>query len=132
MGHRLSFHTGKCRNLHGHSYKMMLEMEGIVDQRGMVLDYFDVNSIISPIIDRLDHSFLVYREDKQLIDALSAAGSAMVIVDFEATAENICHYFLSEISKALPSNIQRIKIRVSETDDTYAEEEMGLGSNTQL
>ena len=31
MGHRLPEHFGKCKNIHGHSYKMMVELEGDLD-----------------------------------------------------------------------------------------------------
>ena len=56
MGHRLKFHKGKCINLHGHSYKMMVEFTGDVDENGMVLDYYDVKEIISPLVDIFNKS----------------------------------------------------------------------------
>jgi len=42
MAHRLPFHDGGCRNVHGHSYSMTIELVGEPDRNGMVLDYFDM------------------------------------------------------------------------------------------
>jgi len=127
MGHRLTFHQGKCKNLHGHSYRCMIELSGKPDKNGMLLDYYDLKKIIDPIIEKLDHSFMVYEKDYELIDVLDKLNSNKVVVDFESTAENICTYLLNEIKKtSLPSNIEGIKVRVLETENTYAEEECVL------
>jgi len=127
MGHRLPFHDGKCKNLHGHSYKCMIELTGEPDKNGIVLDYYDIKKIIEPIIDELDHSFMVSSQDKELIDVLDKLGSRKVVVDFETTAENLCLYLLKKILHAkLPGNISSLKVRVFETENTYAEESYSL------
>lgn len=124
MGHRLSFHKGKCKNLHGHSYKCMIELTGDPDVNGMVLDYFDMKTIIEPIIDNFDHSFMVYENDFEVIEALEKLNSRKVVVDFETTAENICLYILKQIKASdLPANIKSVKVCVMETDNSYAEEQ---------
>lgn len=123
MGHRLPFHEGKCRNLHGHSYKCMVELSGLPDKNGMLLDYYDLKKIIDPIIEELDHSFMVNNSDKELIAILDQLKSNKVIVDFDSTAENICLYLLDKLkASTLPKNIEEIKVRVLETENTYAEE----------
>lgn len=127
MGHRLPFHEGKCKNLHGHSYKCMIELTGIPDSNGIVLDYYDVKKIVEPVFDEMDHSFMVWKGDKELIDALTKLNSRMVVVNFQTTAENICLYLLDKIkSSGLPSNVTALKVRVLETENTYAEEETAL------
>lgn len=128
MGHRLHCHKGKCYNLHGHSYKLQIEFEGSVDPAtGMVLDYFDVKDIVAPIVDRLDHTVAVWEKDSELIEKLKQLNSAHVILPFETTAENLVGYFLSEIKKAdLTNRIKKIKVRVCETENTYAEDEILL------
>lgn len=124
MGHRLPFHNGKCKNLHGHSYKCMVEFAGDPDSNGMVLDYYDVKKMIGPIIEQLDHSFMVSKDDREVIEILEKLNSQKVVVDFETTAENICLYLLEKIkSSGLPSNIRSVKVKVLETENTYAEEE---------
>ena len=127
MGHRLPFHEGKCKNLHGHSYKMRVEFEGKLDEHSMVMDYYDVKKIIQPIVDELDHAFMVKISDSDLIEALKKLNTKYVEVNFDTTAENISIYFLNKIKDSdLPSNITKIKVRVLETENTYAEEELSL------
>jgi 6-pyruvoyltetrahydropterin/6-carboxytetrahydropterin synthase len=123
MGHRLPEHFGLCKNIHGHSYKMIVEFEGELDKNQMVIDYYDVEKIINPVIEKLDHSFMVNIDDKIVIEFLEKMNSKKVVVGFNSTAEKICNYLLSEIKKCvLPSNISSVKVRVYETQFDYAEE----------
>ena len=123
MGHRLPEHFGKCKNIHGHSYRMIVHIDGKVSSGGMVMDYYDLKKIVDPLVERLDHAFLVYKEDKEIIEFLQKMNSKMVIVDFQSTVENICKYFLKEIRKTkLPSNINKLTVRIYETEDDYAED----------
>jgi 6-pyruvoyltetrahydropterin/6-carboxytetrahydropterin synthase len=123
MGHRLPEHFGSCKNIHGHSYKMIVEFEGDLDKNQMVIDYYDVEKILNPVIEELDHSFMVNINDKIVIEFLEKMNSKKVVVGFNSTAENICNYLLSEIKKcSLPSNISSVKVRVYETQFDYAEE----------
>ncbi|WDC84441.1 6-carboxytetrahydropterin synthase [Caloramator sp. mosi_1] len=39
--HMLSEHQGDCKNLHGHSYKMIVEVTGDI-KNGMVIDFKDL------------------------------------------------------------------------------------------
>lgn len=127
MGHRLPEHFDKCRNIHGHSYKMLIELEGDLMDNGMVMDYYDLKKIIKPLIENLDHAFLVYKEDKEIIEFLDKMKSKKVVVDFQSTVENICKFFLKEIGKIdFPANIQQVKVRIYETQDDYAEESMAI------
>ena len=127
MGHHLPEHFGQCKNIHGHSYKMLVEFEGELDKNGMVIDYYDVEKIVNPIIEKLDHAFLVNKDDKLTIEFLEKLNSKKVVVDFESTAENICTYFLNQIRDAdLPANVKAIMVRVSETDEDYAEDRIEL------
>jgi 6-pyruvoyltetrahydropterin/6-carboxytetrahydropterin synthase len=41
--------------MHGHSYTVEVEMEGILDPRGFVIDYAEIDLIMTPIIGQLDH-----------------------------------------------------------------------------
>ena len=128
MGHRLQCHKGKCFNLHGHSYKLQIEFEGEVDSTtGMVLDYFNVKDLVTPIVDKLDHTVIAWEKDSELIEMLKKLNSAHVIMPFETTAENLVGYFLKEFLNAdIPSGISKIKVRVCETENTYAEDEIEL------
>jgi 6-pyruvoyl-tetrahydropterin synthase len=55
MGHRLSQQPdSKCFHLHGHSWWIELEIEGEVDDKGMVINFADVKK---PWRDHLDSNF---------------------------------------------------------------------------
>lgn len=125
MGHRLPFHSGKCKNIHGHTYKMRVEIDGELDENGMVMDYYDVSEIISPLVDELDHGFMVKETDTEVLEFLNKIDSKKVVVPFETTAENITLYLLQKIKEQFSSDrIKRIKVRVYETEKTYAEDEI--------
>ena len=127
MGHRLPEHFGQCKNIHGHSYKMLVEFDGELNIDEMVIDYYDVEKIINPIIEKLDHAFMVNKNDKGVIEFLEKMNSKKVIVGFQSTAENICVYLINEIEKTtLPENVNEVKVRVYETSHDYAEESLKL------
>ena len=127
MAHRLPFHEGKCKNLHGHSYRMMVEFSGNLDENGMVLDYYDVKEIIQPLVDELDHAFMVKDDDTELIEFLEKMNSKHVVASFHSTTENMVYYFLNKIKySGLPKNITGIKVKIYETETTYAEDEIVL------
>lgn len=49
----------KCGRMHGHSYKVRVEVSGPVGHvSGWVIDYADVGSVVKPVIDALDHTVL--------------------------------------------------------------------------
>jgi 6-pyruvoyltetrahydropterin/6-carboxytetrahydropterin synthase len=57
--HRLPWHQGKCRNLHGHGYRLEVTVEGPVGHQGMVLDFADVAEVVErEVIARYDHAYL--------------------------------------------------------------------------
>ncbi|QQS36326.1 MAG: 6-carboxytetrahydropterin synthase [Ignavibacteriales bacterium] len=127
MGHRLPEHFGQCKNIHGHSYKMRIELEGEPDESGMVMDYYILEKIIQPVIEKLDHAFLVYREDKEVIAFLDNLNSKKVVVDFQSTVENLVSYFLAELSNSkFPENVKAVSVRVHETADDFAEDSIKL------
>lgn len=131
MGHRLPYHTAGCQNIHGHSYKLIVELEGEVNAHGMLMDYGDIKRIVKPLIDELDHSFLCYEGDVLMKELLKKADLKAVFVPFYATAENLCTYFMQHLTRELTrvphvsdrqrGTIRRIKVRVYEKESAYAE-----------
>lgn len=57
--HNLVNYHGKCENLHGHTYKLRIVIEGLPDNEGMIIDFVEVSKIVKDkIIAKLDHSYL--------------------------------------------------------------------------
>lgn len=48
----------KCRNKHGHSYRVLVVCRGEVDERGFVIDYAEISQAMRPILLDLDHQDL--------------------------------------------------------------------------
>jgi 6-pyruvoyltetrahydropterin/6-carboxytetrahydropterin synthase len=130
MGHRLPDHPGLCRNIHGHSYKMVVELEGEVLKNGMIIDFYDLGLIVKPIIEKLDHAFLVNRDDYKVYDFLKKNKMKMAAVDYSATVENICTDILGRIVKEIRSkkvrNISSISLKIYETPNSFAEQRTKL------
>jgi 6-pyruvoyltetrahydropterin/6-carboxytetrahydropterin synthase len=127
MGHRLPEHFGNCKNIHGHSYKMIVEFEGEMNKDEMIIDFYDIDRIIKPLIEKLDHAFMVNKNDRDVIEFLEKIKSKKFVVDFNSTVENICKYALEEIKKfEMPQNISSIGVRIYETNEDYAEEKLHL------
>ncbi|HZK77074.1 MAG TPA: 6-carboxytetrahydropterin synthase [Candidatus Kapabacteria bacterium] len=123
MAHRLPEHTGGCRNVHGHSYRMWVELAGEPDEHGMVLDYFKLKEIIDPLVAEIDHSFLCDRSDTLIVDFLNSSGLKAVYVDFPTTAEHIAKWFFERLSPLLATmkHLRELRVRIQETERTYAE-----------
>ena len=58
--HSLPHHPGKCRELHGHSYELVVTVEGPVDPTsGMVIDFSDLKRVVrEQVVQVLDHKFV--------------------------------------------------------------------------
>ncbi|MGH2574235.1 MAG: 6-pyruvoyl trahydropterin synthase family protein [Ignavibacteria bacterium] len=125
MGHRLPFHKGLCRNVHGHSYKMVVEITGEVNKKGMIIDFYDLGKIAKPIISKYDHAFLCWENDKPLKRFLIQNNMKRVIVNYHSTVENICSDFLkniySKIKKIKGNNLRQLSVKIFETPNSFAE-----------
>lgn len=48
-----------CRRMHGHSFKIILTLQGALDPKiGWVRDYHEIDSVMKPVLSRLDHRIL--------------------------------------------------------------------------
>lgn len=57
--HQLPWHEGKCRNLHGHSYRLEVTVAGPVGEQGIVVDFADIRRVVeAEVLDRYDHTYL--------------------------------------------------------------------------
>ncbi|MCL2039046.1 MAG: 6-carboxytetrahydropterin synthase [Bacteroidetes bacterium] len=122
MGHRLIEHN-LCSNPHGHSYRMQVILESEETENGMVLDYYILGNIVRDIIENFDHSFAVSEKDNLLKSFLEQNNFKMVVLPFDATAENLCYFLGSIIKEKLQpyKNIKILTIRLYETRSVYAE-----------
>jgi 6-pyruvoyltetrahydropterin/6-carboxytetrahydropterin synthase len=129
MAHRLPDHSGGCRNVHGHSYRMWVELAGEPDEMGMVLDYFDLKKMVDPLIAEIDHAFLCDRSDTLIVDFLESSDLKAVYVNFPTTAENLAKWFFERLQALFyqlnnglsMKHLHELRVRIQETERTYAE-----------
>lgn len=128
MSHRLTFHDGLCKHIHGHTYKMTVILEGETDKYGMVMDYYDVEKIVKPEVDKLDHAFICSKDDDLMINFLKENNFRYVVMDDFTTAENLCTYFMKKYKNEFKkfSNIDTLTIKVFETFDVFAEQTLKI------
>lgn len=57
--HYLPEYNGKCERLHGHTYKLVVKVEGTPDKEGMVIDFIRLKNIVKEeVLNKLDHACL--------------------------------------------------------------------------
>jgi 6-pyruvoyltetrahydropterin/6-carboxytetrahydropterin synthase len=109
--HKLPYHRGKCKNDHGHSYKVELCVRGEIKpdnkfdaEAGMVVD-FDFLKQIWKGMDAnatLDH------------------GSLNRFLD-NPTAERLCEWIVLYYTEYIKPDVELVRVRVHETADSYVE-----------
>jgi len=126
MGHRITFHQGKCYHPHGHTYHLEVSVEGDVDDKGFVMDFDQLKEIVQrEIIDRLDHTFLCFEKDPILRPLFEEVNQRLerpfrvVYVPFETTTENLILWFHELLEPHLGARLKRI--RLWETPTSFAE-----------
>ena len=129
-GHALHGYDGKCKNVHGHSYKLSVTVIGqpITDttnvKYGMVIDFGDLKKIVKEeIVDQFDHA-TVFNKNTPHVDLakeLMDRGHHVILVDYQPTSENMVIDFASKISSRLPENIKLHSLRLQETESSFAE-----------
>jgi 6-pyruvoyltetrahydropterin/6-carboxytetrahydropterin synthase len=89
----------KCSNLHGHSFRVEIHIQGAVDSRcGWVMDFADIAEAFKPLHDQLDHKYL------NDIEGLE-----------NPTSENIAKWIWKHLHRTLP---QLSKIVVQESSES--------------
>ncbi|MXV38589.1 6-carboxytetrahydropterin synthase QueD [Flavobacteriaceae bacterium Ap0902] len=129
-GHALHGYDGKCRNIHGHSYKLYVTIKGTpIDnpensKNGMVMDFGDLKKIVNEkIVDPLDHAVLlnINTAHKALGESLRESGHQVIFTPYQPTCENMLIDFAQIIQEALPDHIALASLRLYETENSYGE-----------
>lgn len=129
-GHALYGYDGKCKNVHGHSYKLNVTVIGtpISDtsnvKYGMVIDFGDLKRIVkAEIVDKFDHATVFNKNTPhvELARELENRDHSVILVDYQPTSENMVIDFAEKIKKHLPSNIQLFSLKLQETETSFAE-----------
>jgi 6-pyruvoyltetrahydropterin/6-carboxytetrahydropterin synthase len=111
--HHLHCYDGKCKNLHGHTYKVIFGISGFVDERGLMMDFGDIKEIWKSEIE-------IYLDHRYLNETLPPMNT---------TAENMVVWIYEQMSQALGQEERKEQfhgariefVRLYETPTSYAE-----------
>lgn len=92
--HTLRNYPGACSRMHGHNWKVELEVEATrLNEIGIAIDFKQMKKIANAVCDQLDHRYLNELEP---------------FTEMNPTAENIAAYLYGEISKQLNNDTVKV------------------------
>ncbi len=104
--HRLVGYSGLCENLHGHNWKVMVQVRSaVLDNLGMVMDFKDLKSLINDVMEKLDHKHL---------------NEVKPFDEINPTTENIAKYICEEIEPKLSKNVHIERVQIWESNRASA------------
>ncbi|MGG0293285.1 6-carboxytetrahydropterin synthase QueD [Bacillus pacificus] len=111
--HHLHCYEGKCKNLHGHTYKVVFGISGYVNEIGLAIDFGDIKKIWKNEIEiYLDHRYL-----NETLPAMNTTAENMVVWIYEKMAEA-----LTKDNRVNEYKGARVEfVRLFETPTSYAE-----------
>ena len=128
--HALYGYDGKCKNIHGHSYKLFVTIIGepISDQNnvkfGMVIDFGDLKKIVNKnVIEYFDHAIILNINSPHinLGNSLKEQNHKVIMVDYQPSCENMIIEIANKLKNELPENVKLYSLRLHETETSYAE-----------
>lgn len=116
--HRNQELRGKCENIHGHRYGLVVSVEA-PRQGSVTIPFHLVEEVVSPVIALLDHSLLVHSQDPSL-EALRASGACgkLFVMDRPTSAENLAEWLCSQFTAA---GLNVVRLVLEETDSSSVE-----------
>jgi len=132
MGHRIPNHISKCKNLHGHRYKLEICLSGKLitkkgsSDEGMLMDFSDIKTIaMSEIHDLCDHGFMFWKKDKESSFFFNKFKYFKNIpVSFIPTAENLAQWIFKKLEKKFNkkygNNLRLEQVTIWETPTSKA------------
>lgn len=128
--HFLSGYEGKCAYIHGHRWKVEVEVQSETllkngQLSGMIVDFGDLKKDVKAMVDFYDHALIIEigsMRDKTL-NCLKEDGFNLIMVDFRTTAENFSAFFF-KLMKDKGYNVRSTTVYETPTNSaTYVESE---------
>ena len=127
--HALWNYDGKCKNIHGHTYKLFVTVIGVPisdvknHQQGMVIDFGDLKKIVNTeIVNKFDHSLIVSKYSNKIIrTGTEQMFERYIETENQPTCENMVILFSEILKNKLPEKVELFSIRLYETENSFAE-----------
>jgi 6-pyruvoyltetrahydropterin/6-carboxytetrahydropterin synthase len=119
--HVLTHHEGHCRNLHGHTYRVVVEVAETAGGKDMVIDFTDLTRVMrESILARFALAF-VYdvgsASEREIAAVIAKHGMKSAGLPFRSTAENLARHFFGELA----AHVNVVSVKVFETPESCAE-----------
>jgi 6-pyruvoyltetrahydropterin/6-carboxytetrahydropterin synthase len=123
--HRLQHHDGKCRNLHGHTYRVDIAVQAdslfaMGPKEGMVLDFSDLTAWWRRIEPVLDH-VTILQETDPIAAALVPSRTTVTTFPWPPTAERLAAWILADLMEDFDLVEHNATVRVYETATSWAQ-----------
>lgn len=129
--HMLSGYNGMCQNLHGHSYKLQITVEGApknnpkLPDNEMVMDFSDLKKLVNDkVISKLDHALIFsskefrHPAEEDLYKWAQIYTMRHIVLNGRSTAETITAWIRSRLINQLGEGVH---VRLWETEKSFAE-----------
>ena len=123
--HFLIFPDGTAERLHGHNYKVYVEVRGPLDAHGLVMNFKEIKPMVRQLVDELDEHLLIPGQHKELRATRGEDGSTtiryrerrytvpsdevIVLPISNSSAENLAAYVGRELLQRLHAKYPGIK-----------------------
>lgn len=130
--HMLSDYSGKCNNLHGHTYKLQVTLDAEVSQKtNMILDFNELKNVLNEsVMKTFDHALIFSgpeireeAEDELLKWAKKYNKKFFILDSGKTTCENMAPIIRDSIQSYLSFGYRDLKVSVKlwETPTSFAE-----------
>jgi 6-pyruvoyltetrahydropterin/6-carboxytetrahydropterin synthase len=104
--HQLREYKGKCENLHGHNWRVLVKVRGReLGASGMLIDFGILKRLLKKLLERLDHKFL---NELPPFDTVNP------------TSENLAKHIFDALDLELPEGVETYEVRVWESEKNAA------------
>lgn len=126
--HFLAGYEGKCSNIHGHRWRVEIEVKshaliknGQLD--GMVIDFGDLKKEVKRMVDEYDHALIIQEGTmrEETLNCLLQDTFKIITVSFRPTAENFAAHFFNTM-KAKDFDVKRATVYETPTNSAAYEE----------
>ena len=132
-GHFITYNGNTCERLHGHNYRVAVEVQGALDENHYVIDFVWLRDTMKTLVDALDHRMMlptmhprirVLTEDREVLVTFEdrrwifPLGDCVLLPVANTTSELVAEYLgqqlLSRIAKETAVKPSRVRIEVDE------------------
>ncbi|PTQ83823.1 preQ(0) biosynthesis protein QueD [Trichococcus patagoniensis] len=126
--HFLAGYEGKCANIHGHRWRVEIEVQaeeliasGQLD--GMVVDFGDLKKDLKAAVDHFDHALIIEQGTMraQTLQCIKEDGFNVIEIPSRPTAENFAEHFYRTM-QVLGYDVKRATVYETPTNSAAYEE----------